>query len=48
MTHATMLKARRAKQRTRKVLAGTAKRAKKMGKKNAKAAGAVAAKVEHA
>jgi hypothetical protein len=33
-----MLKTRRAKQRTRKVLAGAAKRAKKMEKKGAKAA----------
>lgn len=46
MTHATMLKTRRAKQRTRKVLAGMAKRAKKMGKKGASAAVKAAAKVK--
>jgi hypothetical protein len=40
MGHAQMLKIRRAKQRTRKVLAGIAKRQKKLGKQSAKAAGA--------
>jgi hypothetical protein len=40
MGHAQMLKKRRAKQRTRKVLAGIAKRQKKLGKQSAKAAGA--------
>ena len=44
MTHAKMLKTRRAKQRTRKDLALTAKRAKKMGKQKSKAAGAQAQK----
>jgi len=38
MSHAKMLKTRRAKQRTRKVLAGIAKRAKKNAKTGAKAA----------
>ena len=36
MGHAQMLKTRRSKQRTRKDLAGIAKRAKKMGKQSAK------------
>jgi hypothetical protein len=36
MGHSQMLKVRRAKQRTRKDLAGIAKRAKKSGKKDAK------------
>jgi hypothetical protein len=40
MGHAQMLKTRRANQRTRKVLAGIAKRAKKLGKQNAKTADA--------
>ena len=40
MGHAQMLKQRRAKQRNKKVLAGIAKREKKLGKQNAKAAGA--------
>lgn len=39
-----MLKTRRAKQRTRKDLAGIAKRAKKLARKGAKAAGAEAGK----
>ncbi len=39
MTHSQMLKTRRAKQRTRKDLAGTAKRAKKLGKKDSKTVG---------
>jgi hypothetical protein len=40
MGHSQMLKIRRAKQRTRKVLAGTAKRAKKLEKQTGKTAGA--------
>lgn len=36
MGHSQMLKTRRAKQRTRKVLAGAVKHAKKLGKKTAK------------
>jgi hypothetical protein len=40
MGHSQMLKTRRAKQRTRKVLAGAAKRAKKLGKQSGKTAGA--------
>ena len=39
MGHSQMLKTRRAKQRTRKQLAGIAKRAKKMGQKEIKVAG---------
>ncbi len=44
MGHSQMLTTRRAKQRTRKVLAGIAKRAKKLGKQNAKTVGADAQK----
>jgi hypothetical protein len=40
MSHSQMLKTRRAKQRTRKQLAGIAKRAKKTGKQNVKTASA--------
>ena len=40
MGHSQMLKTRRAKHRTKKVLAGIAKRAKKLGKKDAKTVGA--------
>lgn len=40
MGHSQMLKARRAKQRTRKDLAGVAKRAKKLAKQSGKAVGA--------
>jgi len=36
MGHAQMLKIRRTKQRTRKLLAGIAKRAKKLGKQGTK------------
>lgn len=36
MGHSQMLKTRRAKQRTRKILAGAAKRAKKLGKQGGK------------
>lgn len=39
MGHSQMLKIRRAKQRTRKVLAGVVKHAKKLGKKAEKAVG---------
>lgn len=42
MSHSQMLKTRRTKKRNRKVLAGIAKRAKKMGKKDAKTIGAEA------
>jgi len=40
MGHAQMLKIRRTKQRTKKDLAGVAKRAKKLGKQRGKTAGA--------
>ena len=36
MGHSQMLKTRRTKQRTRKILAGAAKRAKKLGKQGGK------------
>lgn len=39
LTHSQMLKARRKKQATRKHLAGISKRAKKLGKQNAKMVG---------
>jgi len=48
MSHASMLKTRRAKQRTRKVLAGIAKRTKKLDQQAHKPAGAPAAKKEAA
>ena len=41
MGHSQMLKIRRAKQRTRKVLAGAAKRAKKLEKQGGKSVSAV-------
>lgn len=44
MSHASMLKTRRAKQRTRKDLAGIAKHAKKAKREEIKAAAADAAK----
>ena len=40
MGHSQMLKTRRTKQRTRKILAGVVKRAKKLGKQSAKMVGA--------
>ncbi len=40
MSHASMLKTRRAKQRTRKDLAGITKRAKKLKRQEVKTAGA--------
>ena len=46
MTHSLMLKARRGKQKTKKRLAGIAKRAKKLKKQNVKMAGADASKRE--
>jgi hypothetical protein len=46
MSHASMLKTRRAKQRTRKVLAGIVKREKKLKQHGLKPAGAPAAKKE--
>jgi hypothetical protein len=39
MSHSKMLQKRRAKKRNKKVLAGIAKREKKLGNKGAKAAG---------
>jgi hypothetical protein len=44
MSHSQMLKTRRTKQRTRKQLAGIAKRAKKMGRQNANTVSAGAQK----
>jgi len=44
MSHSRMLKTRRAKQRTKKDLAGIAKRAKKLKQQEAKRGGADAAK----
>jgi len=44
MSHSRMLKTRRAKQRTRKDLAGAAKRAKKLKQQDVKMAAADAAK----
>lgn len=44
MSHSRMLAARRTKQRTRKDLAGIAKRAKKLKKQGGKTAGAAAVK----
>ena len=44
MGHSQMLKTRRAKQRTKKVLAGIAKRAKKLGNKDVKTVSAEAQK----
>ncbi len=44
MSHSRMLKTRRTKQRTRKDLAGTAKRAKKLKQQDLKMVGADAAK----
>jgi len=44
LSHSQMLKTRRTKQRTKKDLAGIAKRTKKMGKQNLKSAGADAEK----
>jgi len=44
MSHSQMLKTRRTKQRTRKQLAGIAKRAKKTGKQSAKTVSANAQK----
>lgn len=44
MSHAQMLKIRRTKQKTRKLLAGIAKRTKKLNKQNAKAVSADAQK----
>jgi hypothetical protein len=42
MSHSRMLKTRRAKQRTRKDLAGISKRAKKLKQQDGKTAGALA------
>ncbi len=46
MSHSRMLTTRRAKQRTRKDLAGIAKRAKKLKRQDVKKVGADAAKKE--
>ena len=46
MSHASMLKTRRAKQRTRKDLAGIAKRAKKAKREEIKTAAAAGAKTQ--